>query len=93
MPIQYDVCKAAKSAELMDKPMTCMLLCMQVLTQAEFVAARQEGALQKRADGSWGPPGELLSGERPPKRARQDVSTAAGAAQQKGQHGRRCAVM
>ena len=73
--------------------MECMLLCMQVLTQAEFLAARQEGSLQKGADGSWGPPGEPLSGERPLKRVRQDVSTAAAAVQQKIHHGRHCAVM
>ncbi|CAK0787612.1 hypothetical protein CVIRNUC_010834 [Coccomyxa viridis] len=65
----------------------------QVLTHAEFVVARQEDSLQKHADGSWGPTGELGSEERPLKRVRQDVSAAAGGVQQKRQHGRLCAVM
>ena len=70
-----------------------LVLCMQVLTQAELEAARQEGSLQKHADGSWGPPGELLGRERPLKRIRQDVSAAAVGVQQKAQHRRRCALM
>ena len=77
----------------MGETMKRTLVCMQVLTQADFVAARQEGTLQKHADGSWGPTEELSSEERPLKRVRQDVSAAASGVQPKRQHGRRCAVM
>ena len=77
----------------MGEPMTCMLLCAQVLTHAEFAAARQDGKLQKCTDGSWGPTGDLHPEERPLKRVRQDVSAAAGGVQPKRQPGRRCAVM
>ena len=93
-PVLYSNYEVAKSAEqVMGELMKRTFLCTQVLTQAGFVAARQEGTLQKHADGSWGPTGELRSEERPLKRVRQDVSAAAGGVQQKRQHGRRCAVM
>lgn len=70
----------------------------QVLTQAEYLAAKREGTLVKHADGSWGSPGEAQFGDRPLKRARQDVSTGAGAritdtAQERGLRGRRCVIM
>ena len=76
-------------------------LAAQVLTQLEYLAARREGSLVKHADGSWGPFGggePELPLSRPLKRARYDVSTAAGGAlpetaKPKGQQGRRCAIM
>ena len=89
-----------KPALLLQKGLVTMVA-VQVLTQVEYLAARRDGSLVKRADGSWGSFGggePELPLSRPLKRARLDVSTAAGAAMPetaKGrvQQGRRCAIM
>ena len=78
-----------------------VFLAVQVLTQVEYLAARREGSVVKHADGSWGTSGgdePELPLSRPLKRARKDVSAAAGAAapqaaQLRAQQGRRCAIM
>ena len=75
-------------------------LAVQVLTQVEFLAARREGLLVKHADGLWGASkqADLEPVSRPSKRARQDISAAAGAvlpepAKSGARQGRRCAIM
>ena len=78
-----------------------MVPAVQVLTQGEYLAARREGSLVKHADGSWGTSGgdqPELPLSRPLKRARQDVSAAAGAAALQAAkpavlQGRRCSIM
>ncbi len=81
--------------------LTPVYVAVQVLTQVEYLAERREGSLVKRADGSWGTVQEgepELPLSRPLKRARHDVSTAAGGAmpetaKARVQQGRRCTIM
>jgi hypothetical protein len=94
----YRVVNIHACCKLARKHMVRIMWPAQVLTHVEYLAAKREGTLAKHADGSWGSPGEAEFGDRPLKRARQDVSAGVGArirdaAQERGHHRRRCAIM